>query len=535
VISDPTQATQSTTDTGTNGPLPATAPEPLLRMVGITKSFPGVQALSDVTLAVRPGECLGLVGENGAGKSTLMKVLAGVYQPDGGQLLLDGQPAHIHGPRHAQHLGIAIIYQEFNLCPNLSVEANVFIGREPSGAGFIHAKDLRRQTRSLLDQLGVRLDPTAIVRDLSVAEQQMVEIAKALSLNARLVIMDEPTSALADTEVDALMRIIAGLKERGLAVIYISHRLDEIFEICDRITVLRDGQNAGDLETAEASPELVVRMMVGRELQDLFRKGEGVAETTKPILEVRGLSREPAESDPSAIALHNIDLELRPGEIVGLAGLVGSGRTELARAIFGADPSDRGQILIDGEAVDVRSPREAIRHGIGLVPEDRKAQALILDLTVRENISLANLGRLTRLGLVRLGLERKLGREFIDALRIRTPSLEQRVVNLSGGNQQKVVIAKWLALRPRVLIMDEPTRGIDIGAKAEVHGLMHELAKQGVAILMISSELPEILGMSDRILVMRQGHIAGELAREEANQERVMALATGIDLKQSAA
>lgn len=514
---------------------PATL-EPLLRMENITKSFPGVQALSGVSLEVRPGECLGLVGENGAGKSTLMKVLAGVHHPDSGRLLMDGKPVHINGPRHAQHLGIAIIYQEFNLCPNLSVEANVFIGREPSGAGFIHANEMRRQTRALLDQLGVQLDPTATVRDLSVADQQMVEIAKALSLSARLVIMDEPTSALSDTEVGALMEIIAGLKEHGLAVIYISHRLDEVFTICDRITVLRDGRNAGDVRTEAASPEQIVRMMVGRELDDLFRKGaSGGTGTGKPVLEVRGLSREPAESDTAAIALRDINLALRPGEIVGLAGLVGSGRTELARAIFGADPSDRGEILIDGEPVQVRSPREAIRHGIGLVPEDRKAQALILGLTVRENISLANLGRLARFGLVRLGLERQLVREFVERLRIRTPSVEQRVLNLSGGNQQKVVIAKWLALRPRVLIMDEPTRGIDIGAKAEVHGLMHELTKDGVAILMISSELPEILGMSDRILVMRQGSIAGELMRREADQERIMALATGVDLKRSAA
>ena len=523
--------------TGVANPPPAApGPEPLLQMEHITKSFPGVRALGGVSLAVRPGECLGLVGENGAGKSTLMKILAGVYQPDEGRLRLDGRPVHINGPRHAQQLGIAIIYQEFNLCPNLSVEANVFIGREPERTGFIRAKEMRRQTRSLLDQLGVRLDPSAVVRNLSVADQQMVEIAKALSLNARLVIMDEPTSALTETEVEALMDIIAGLKARGLAVIYISHRLDEVFRICDRITVLRDGENAGELATAEASPEQVVRMMVGRELDDLFRKGTASADTSeRPVLEVRGLSRDAAERDPAAIELRDIDLRLYPGEIVGLAGLVGSGRTELARAIFGADPVDHGEIRIDGRAVAVPSPRAAIQHGIGLVPEDRKAQALILNLTIRENISLANLGRLTRLGFMRLGLERRVGRDFVEKLRIRTPGLDQQVVNLSGGNQQKVVIAKWLALQPRVLIMDEPTRGIDIGAKAEVHGLMHELAQQGVAILMISSELPEILGMSDRVLVMRQGRIAGEIGRGEANQERIMALATGVDIARPAA
>ncbi len=363
----------------------------------------------------------------------------------------------------------------------------------------------------------------------------MVEIAKALSLNARLVIMDEPTSALTETEVDALLRIIRGLKARGLAVIYISHRLDEVLAICDRITVLRDGQNAGELMVAEATPEKIVRLMVGRSLDDLYRKEEAEAIRPEPVLEVRYLGRTGSARDASEIVLDDVSLELRPGEIVGLAGLVGSGRTELVRAIFGADRFDRGEVRIEGRPVTIRSPRDAIRHGIGLVPEDRKAQALVLKLAVRENMTLSALGRLTRLGFVRLGLERRLAREFVDVLQIRTPTLEQQVVNLSGGNQQKVVIAKWLVLQPRVLIMDEPTRGIDIGAKAEVHGLMSKLAKQGVAILMISSELPEVLGMSDRVLVMREGRIAGELERREATQERIMALATGVTSAEAAA
>ncbi len=508
---------------------------PLLRMEGIDKHFPGVHALKSVSLEVYPGECLGLVGENGAGKSTLMKILSGVYAPDAGVLAMAGAPIRLADPRQAQKLGIAIIYQEFNLCPNLSVESNVFIGREPSGAGFIRAKVLHRQTQALLNQLGVRLNPRAIVHDLSVAEQQMVEIAKALSLNARLVIMDEPTSALTETEVDALLRIIRALKERGLAVIYISHRLDEVLAICDRITVLRDGQNAGELTVAEATPEKIVRLMVGRNLDDLYRKEEAETIRPEPVLEVRHLGRTGSARDASEIVLEDVSLELRPGEIVGLAGLVGSGRTELARAIFGADRFDRGEVRIEGRPVTIRSPRDAIRQGIGLVPEDRKAQALVLKLAVRENMSLSALGRLTRLGFVRLGLERRLAREFVDVLQIRTPSLEQQVVNLSGGNQQKVVIAKWLVLQPRVLIMDEPTRGIDIGAKAEVHGLMTKLAKQGVAILMISSELPEVLGMSDRVLVMREGRIAGELPRREATQERIMALATGVTSGETAA
>jgi ABC-type sugar transport system ATPase subunit len=363
----------------------------------------------------------------------------------------------------------------------------------------------------------------------------MVEIAKALSLNARLVIMDEPTSALTDTEVTALFDIIRGLKARGLAVIYISHRLEEIFTICDRVTVLRDGQLAGELAIAEATPDRIVRLMVGRPLMDLFRPEEAerrleiLAERSPaPVLEVRGLGRTGTGQDPSAIVLEDVSFSVRPGEIVGLAGLVGSGRTEIARAIFGADDYDRGEILVDGQPIRTRSPREAIRLGIGLVPEDRKLQALVLSLAIRENLSLSLLDRLSRFGVVRLAKERALARRMVDALRVRTPSIEQKVLNLSGGNQQKVVIAKWLALHPKILIMDEPTRGIDIGAKAEVHGLMHQLAADGVAILMISSELPEIIHMSDRILVMRQGRIAGELGHAEATQEAVMALATGV-------
>jgi ABC-type sugar transport system ATPase subunit len=475
------------------------------------------------------------VGENGAGKSTLMKILSGVYQPDGGQIVFDGNQVVLHNPRQAQGLGISIIYQEFNLMPNLSVEENVFVGREPNASKFVRWRELRRQTRELLDQLGVHLNPGSMVRDLSVAEQQMVEIAKALSLNARLVIMDEPTSALTDTEVAALFDIIQGLKQRGLAVIYISHRLEEIFSICDRVTVLRDGQLAGELPIADATPDRIVRLMVGRPLVDLFRPEEAerrlevlAEKSPAPVLEVRNLGRTGTVQDASAIVLEDVSFSVRPGEIVGLAGLVGSGRTEIARAIFGADDYDRGEVLIEGRPVHMTSPREAIRLGVGLVPEDRKLQALVLNLAIRENVALSILDRLSRFGFVRLGAERALARRMVEMLRVRTPSIEQKVLNLSGGNQQKVVIAKWLALRPKILIMDEPTRGIDIGAKAEVHGLMHQLAADGVAILMISSELPEIVGMSDRVLVMRQGRIAGELARSEATQEAIMALATGV-------
>ncbi|CAA9543105.1 MAG: Ribose ABC transport system, ATP-binding protein RbsA [uncultured Thermomicrobiales bacterium] len=515
---------------------PAADGEPLLRMAGITKLFPGVVALRDVSLEVFPGECLALVGENGAGKSTLMKILSGVYAPDAGEIFLNGEPVALSRPRQAQDLGISIIYQEFNLMPNLTVAENVFVGREPNAGGFVRAAEMERRTGELLDQLGVSLRSDAVVRDLSVAEQQMVEIAKALSYDARIVIMDEPTSALTDTEVAALAGIVRGLTAGGLGVIFISHRLEEVFAMCDRVTVLRDGQNAGDVATAAATPGGIVRMMVGRNLSDLFQKDSTETAADAPfVLEVRCLSRAGSRYDASAIVLRDVSFGVRAGEIVGLAGLVGSGRTEVVRAIFGADPFDAGQVLIEGRPVDIRSPRDAIRRGLGLVPEDRKAQGLVLGLAVRDNISLASLAQFVRAGFVRLGEEKRRAEGFVRALRIRTPGLEQKVVNLSGGNQQKVVIAKWLALRPKVLIVDEPTRGIDIGAKAEVHHLMNDLARQGVAILMISSELPEILGMSDRVLVMRQGRIAGELGRAEATQEAIMGLATGVGREEQAA
>ncbi len=499
----------------------------LLQMTGISKQFPGVQALQHVDLHVRAGECLALVGENGAGKSTLMKILSGVYAPDEGTIAIDGQVVTPSNPHHAQQLGVSIIYQEFNLFPNMSVEDNIFIGREPNRGRMVDRGRMRALAQDYLRQVGVDLDPRIEVRNLSVAQQQMVEIAKALSYNARIVIMDEPTSALTDNEVRALFEIIKSLKERGLAVVFVSHRLEEIFEICDRITVLRDGRNAGELDTATSSPEEVVRMMVGREIGDLYQKEASTARDAV-VLDVRGLSRQGTQQDDARVVLDGIDLQVRAGEIVGLAGLVGSGRTEVARAIFGADPFDRGEILLEGQPVTIHSPADAIKRGIALAPEDRKLQALVLALAIRENISLPNLGRLTSFGFVRRREERALAGRYIEALSVRTPSMEQKVVNLSGGNQQKVVLAKWLALNPKVLIVDEPTRGIDIGAKAEVHSLLSKLAESGVAVLMISSELPEVLHMSDRIYVMREGKVAGAVDRSEATEERVMELATGI-------
>jgi ABC-type sugar transport system ATPase subunit len=495
-------------------------------MENISKAFPGVQALSQVNLEVRAGEIHGLIGENGAGKSTLMKILSGVYTRDSGTIFLNGQPIEILGPQHAQQLGIAIIYQEFNLMPNLTIAENVFIGREPSRYGFVRWRELYQQTQALMDQLGISLSPTAVVRNLSVAEQQMVEIAKALSIQARIIVMDEPTSALSDTEVQALFRIMRRLREQGLAIIFISHRLEEVFQICDRITVLRDGQNVGTRVVADTSPDEVIHMMVGRALSELFQK-EASAAHGDVVLEVRNVSRTGTVLDPSAIVLDRISFTLRRGEILGLAGLVGSGRTDLARVLFGADRMDQGEVYIDGQRVDIRSPLDAIRHGMGFVPEDRKEQALILGMAVRENLSLAKLNELTRYGFVDRSQEDEVVNHYVQTLQIRTPSLNQKVMYLSGGNQQKVVIGKWLALRPKILIMDEPTRGIDVGAKAEVHGLMNRLAQEGVGIIMISSELPEILGMSDRILCMHQGRVVGELSRAEATAEKVMRLLTG--------
>ncbi|MCC7207031.1 MAG: sugar ABC transporter ATP-binding protein, partial [Anaerolineae bacterium] len=413
--------------------------------------------------------------------------------------------------------------------PNLTVAENVFIGREPNRYSFVQWRELHRQTRALMDRLGMRLPPGALVKNLSVAEQQMVEIARALSMKSRVIIMDEPTSALTDNEVAHLFDIMRDLRAQGLGVIFISHRMEEVFGISDRITVLRDGQYIGTVQAAESGTDEVIRMMVGRPVAELFGHGE-----TKPgavVLQVRNLNKTGTADDPDKQVLFDISLDVRQGEIVGLAGLVGSGRTDLVRCIFGGDRRDSGDIFINGQVVDIRSPRDAIRRGIGMVPEDRKLQALFLAMSVEANASMASLGDVAAFGFVKGGHEHQLVSEYVDKLNIRLANLGQRVLDLSGGNQQKVVISRWLALKPKILIMDEPTRGIDVGAKAEVHALMRSLAQQGVAILMISSELPEVLAMSDRILVMHEGHLVGELSRAEATPERTMTLMTGeIDL-----
>jgi len=499
-------------------PCPAmdqSAPPALVEIRGMTKAFPGVQALLGVDLDLRAGEVHAVVGENGAGKSTLMKIVAGVYRPDSGSIRLDGAPILNESPRQALERGISMIHQELNLAPNLSVAENVFLGRAPTRGGLIDWRRLYADVEALADRLGIDLDVRARVDELSVARQQMVEIAKALSLDARVIIMDEPTSALTERETEALFDIIARLKSHGVAVVYISHRLDEIFRVADRVTVLRDGRLVGTLPVAQATQPQLISMMVGRELTTLFPK-ESV-EIGDPVLEVRHLRRNGA--------LEDISFVLRRHEILGLAGLVGAGRTELVRILFGADSLDGGEILLEGRPVRIRSPRDAIRLGMGFVTEDRKLQGLVLGMNVRENETLASLGQVSQLGFLNLGRERTLAARLVDQLGVRTPSVEQEVANLSGGNQQKVVIAKWLATRARILILDEPTRGIDVGAKAEVHALMSRLATQGVSILMISSELPEILGMSDRILVMRQGRLSGEFTREQATQEAILACA----------
>ncbi len=491
---------------------------PRLRLEHVSKAFPGVQAVNDVSLDVYEGEILALVGENGAGKSTLMNIINGVVPLDSGKIYLEGQPVSITSPRQALELGITMIHQELALIPQLTVGQNIFLGREPRRWRFgIDWKRLYAQAQAELDRLGIAIPVQARVADLTIAQRQLVEIAKALSYNARLIALDEPTSALTERETETLFRLVRTLRDQGVALIYISHRLEEVFELADRIAVMRDGQLVAVGPASEFTPAEVVRLMVGRELTEFFpkvptRRGEPVLRAVNLYAgrEVRGVS-----------------LELYRGEIVGLAGLVGAGRTNLARLLFGADRAEAGEIWIDGRKVDIRSPRDAIRLGIGLVPEDRKSQGLFLGQSVRFNVAASLLERLSRLGFIHFRHLNQQIKTITERLRVRTPSLNQRVRNLSGGNQQKVVISRWLTLNPKVLILDEPTRGVDVGAKAEIHALMSELAAQGMAILMISSELPEILGVSDRILVMHEGRIVAEFSREEATQDLIMQAATG--------
>ena len=484
----------------------------------IRKTFPGVLALDGVDFALRRGEVHILLGENGAGKSTLMKILSGAYQKTAGRVALEGREVEIRNPAHAQALGISTIYQEFNLVPHLSVAENIFLGREPSRAfGFIDRRGLNRRVAEVLGGLGLNLDPRRPVKGLRVAEQQMVEVAKALSLDARVLIMDEPTAALTEHEIKELFAAIRGLKEKGVSVVYISHRMEELFEIGDRVTVLRDGRSAGTFDVRETDKFELIRLMVNRDLTELFPKEH--AARGREVLRVEGLTTRGGLKDVS-FALHQ-------GEVLGVAGLLGAGRTELARAIFGLDKLEGGTVSIRGEAKRIGSPRAAINAGLGFLTEDRKAQGLVLPLSVKDNLCLPSVDKFTTLGFVDAKRERQAARRYVEELRIRTPGLEQKVVYLSGGNQQKVVLSKWLCSEAEIFIFDEPTRGVDVGAKAEIYQLMNRLAAAGVAVIMISSELPEILGMSDRILVMRGGRVACEFGAKEATQEKILECALG--------
>ncbi len=489
----------------------------IVEMRGITKKFPGVVALDNVTFQVKPGEVHAVVGENGAGKSTLMKLLAGVYQPDSGEIIINGETVRIASPHEAQDLGVSIIYQELNLLPDMSVAENVFLGREARHRfGLIDDAELEGKAREVLQRLGVNIDPRTRLGYLSVPQQQMVEIAKALSLNAQVVIMDEPSAALGVKDLEYVFNIIRALKEQGVAVIYISHRIAEIFEIADRVTVFKDGQVVGTEDCVAIDRPTLVRMMIGRSFSETF-PSRGT-EPGEEVLRIEGMN--------VGHTLKDINLVIRVGEIVGLSGLVGAGRTELAQAIFGTRKVDSGQVYVYGERVKVRSPRHAMVHRMGYLTEDRNTEGLILGQNVIHNAALPSLKERQRWGVVDRRQEAQVVERATSDLKLRAPNLKAYVENLSGGNRQKVVLAKWLISGPELLIFDEPTRGIDVGAKAEIWGLMRQLADQGKAILMISSELPEIVGMSDRIYVMHQGAIVGELPGVTATEEEVMMLAT---------
>lgn len=502
--------------------------DPMLHLEDITKTFPGVKALSNVKFELRPGEVHALLGENGAGKSTLIKIISGVYGPDSGTLAINGQPMTFANPHQAQDAGIATIYQELSLYPELTVAENIFMGHAPRGrTGLIDWGEMRARSQQILESLDIHeMDVRRKVGTMNVGNRQRVEIAKALSLNAKILIMDEPTASLTESDVEQLFRIVRLLRDRGVGIIYISHRLQEVFELADRVTVLRDGQYVGTRDVKDVTEGQLINMMVGRTIDDLFPKLP--AEFGDWVLEVRDLNRRPTT--------FGVSFKLRAGEIVGLAGLVGSGRSEMAQVIFGFTPADSGEIKVRGKTVAIRNPGQAMRLGIAYVPEDRGLQGLVRPMRVRENVSMAVLKELSRGSFIQRGAERGLAHRTVDQLRVRTAGIEQIVGRLSGGNQQKIVVGKWLAARPKILIMDEPTRGIDVGAKAEIHRLMSELAQQGMAVLMISSELPEVLGMSDRILVMKEGRIAAEYTREEATQEKIAAaMMSNVNHAESAA
>ncbi len=487
----------------------------LLQLVNIHKSFAGVEVLRGVSFDLKPGEVHALLGENGAGKSTLVKIVTGVHQPDSGEILLEGRPTRFDNPRQSLQVGITPIYQELSLFPDLNVAENIFVGRQPTQAGRINWAKLYRDAEQILTGLGVHLDLKKQARSLSIAQQQMIEIARAFSTNARILIMDEPTSSLTQSEVAELFRLVNRLRGHGTSIIFISHRLEELYELADRVTVLRDGAYVDTKPMSEVSREELIRLMVGRSISNLFPKQTVTAGDV--VLRATNLSR--------AGTFENVNFELHRGEILGLSGLVGAGRTEVARALFGVEPATSGEVQINGQAVTIRSPQQAIALGLAYVPEDRQQHGLIPAMNLTANVSLPRLNQYAWAGWLRNKLERLAAFDSAQQMEVRANNMWQKARELSGGNQQKIVLAKWLAMKPRILILDEPTRGIDVGTKAAVHDLMSRLAAEGLAILMISSELPEILGMSDRVIVMREGRLTGHFTRAEATQEKIMAAA----------
>jgi inositol transport system ATP-binding protein len=497
----------------------------LLQATDISKRFLGVAALQEVSFAVNAGEVHALLGENGAGKSTLLKILAGAHAQDSGILEFDGRPLGLETPAERQRQGIVTVYQEFNLMPNMSVAENVFIGREPGPGYFVDWKAMRQAAIAAISRLDLHVDPATPVSALSVAEQQLVEVARALTINARLIILDEPTAALSDREVQKLHAVVRDLKSHGISVIYVTHRLIEVPQICDRYTVLRDGRLAGAGEVANTSLEDLVRLMVGRNIE--VNASAGTQRTNRVVLKIEHLSRTKKLPSPQAVMLQDMSFQVRAGEILGLAGLVGAGRTDLVRAIYGADPFESGKIYLEEKLVKIDSPGKAIDLGMALVPEDRKQQGLFLTQSVRRNMTLPSLRRLSRFRyFVDRAAESALIRQFKENLRIRMSNEDVIVGTLSGGNQQKVVLARYLALNPKILLVDEPTRGIDIGAKAEVHDLLRKLAAAGTAIVVVSSELPEIISLCDRIITVKEGRFTGEMPAAEATEEKLMKLMT---------
>jgi ribose transport system ATP-binding protein len=492
---------------------------PVIEMKGISKSFSGNKVLDHVDFQLLPSEVHALMGENGAGKSTLIKILTGIYERNEGTVLVKGKEVHFHNPKEAEQSGIAVIHQELNIIPELTVYENMFLGKELTVGrfGFTKDKEMKKKTKEYLNRLGIEIDPNMEAGKLSVGQQQMIEIARAVAANTEVLIMDEPTAALTDREIEALFKVISSLKKQGVGIIYVSHRMEEIFQICDRISVLRDGQFIDVKEVAKTNFDEIVKLMVGRQLGDRFPERD-----TKI-----GQERFRVENVTSKGSFENIHFSVNQGEIIGIAGLMGAGRTEIMQAIFGYRHLDAGKLYIDGKEVTIKNPHDAIKAGIAFVTEDRKSQGLILDLSVRENFSITNLDKISAKGLISSQKEVSMVDEMIEKLRVKTSGRELSVKSLSGGNQQKIVIGKWLGMNPKILILDEPTRGVDVGAKKEIYQLINDLTKQGVSIIMVSSELPEILGMSDRILVIHEGKLAGVLDKSDASQEKIMQFATG--------